>query len=29
LTWNYIIIKSFAGRQHHLDVALLLSFEWI
>jgi len=29
LTWHYIIIKSFAGRQHHLDVALLLSFEWI
>jgi len=27
LTWHYIIIKSFAGRQHHLDVALLLSFE--
>jgi len=24
---HYIIIKSFAGRQHHLDVALLLSFE--
>jgi len=29
LTWHYIIIKSFAGWQHHLDVALLLSFEWI
>ena len=29
LMWHYIIIRSFAGRQHHLDVALLLSFEWI
>jgi len=29
LARHYIIIKSFAGRQHHLDVALLLSFEWI
>jgi len=29
LMWHYIIIKSFAGRQHHLDVALLLSFKWI
>jgi len=27
LTWHYIIIKSFAGRQHHLDVSLLLSLE--
>jgi len=26
LTWHYIITNSFAGRQHHLDVALLLSF---
>jgi len=29
LTWHYIILKSFAGLQNHLDVALLLSFEWI
>jgi len=27
LTWHYIITNSFAGRQHHLDVALLFSFE--
>jgi len=27
LTWQYIITNSFAGWQHHLDVALLLSFE--
>ena len=27
LTWHYIIIKSFAGWQHHLDIALLLSNE--
>ena len=27
LTWHYIITNSFAGRQHHLDVALLVSFE--
>jgi len=24
---HILVIKSFAGRQHHLDVALLLSFE--
>jgi len=27
LMWHYIITNSFAGRQHHLNVALLFSFE--